>query len=54
MQTAANPRGLVTASTADTLAVLAEVVLPTFGKGVIIRRPRSSPLRNASGWIAAR
>ncbi|HEY8567386.1 MAG TPA: cytochrome P450 [Beijerinckiaceae bacterium] len=33
-------RGLARASVVDTLAVLADVVLPTLGKGMFIRRPR--------------
>jgi len=36
----ARPDGLSTASIKDTLAVLADVIVPTLGKGVLIRRPR--------------
>jgi len=37
-------RGVAVASVADTLAAVAEVVLPTFAKGIILRRPRVEAL----------
>jgi hypothetical protein len=33
-------KGLTTASFFDTMAVISDVILPTLGKGVLIRRPR--------------
>ncbi|WP_230532768.1 cytochrome P450 [Microvirga roseola] len=46
---AATDTRLVTASIADTLAMFAEVALPTLGKGIIIRRPMIVALAEALG-----
>jgi cytochrome P450 len=48
----ASRAGLATASLKDTLALFAEVVLPTLGKGVIIRRPKIVALAERLGLDA--